>query len=133
MASIEEEFEFDDEERAMVIDEVKALDETAFAGWMTKAKKMMKEKTKLFKKAQKEDKQKKTDEMCAALKAKGITVTVDENDLFKEIIASAQNNNISDPITNSIETETQSLAERAKAEFMENASIGGKKLSQFNK
>lgn len=133
MATIDEEFELADEERALLVDEVKPLDEAGFGTWMARAKKLMKEKTKSFKKQQKDDKQKKTDEMCAALKAKGITVTIDENDLFKEIIASAQANNVSAPIENVIETAGKTLAERAKTEFLENASIGGKKLSEYSK
>lgn len=134
MATIDDEFELDDEERALVIADVKSLDDAAFDGWMVKAKKIMKEKTKSFKKKQKDDKAQKFEDAKAAFKAKGISVTIDEDGLFKEIIASAQANNISEPIENVVETSsTKTLAERMKEEFMATAKIGGKLVSEYNK
>lgn len=133
MAMIDIEFELADDERTLLVDEVKPLDEAGFGTWMVRAKKLMKEKTKDFKKKQKDDKKQKTDEMCAALAARGVKVTLDENDLFKEIIASAQANNVSDPVLNNIEANTKTLKERMEEEFLNSASIGGKKLSEFAK
>lgn len=133
MASLDEIFDLESEDRVYIIEEVKDLDEESFAKWMDKNTKVCrKEKTKAFKKAQKDEKQKKMDEMCAALKAKGVTVTIDENDLLKEVIASAKENIISDGITNTIEG-SQSLKALVKEEFEEAVMIGGKKLNQFKK
>lgn len=132
MAAIEEEFEFTDDERSEVVSEIKPLNNDGFTAWMTKAKKMMKEKTKTFKKFQKDDKQKKVDDMKAALAAKGFTVTINEDNLIQEVIASAKANEVSEPISNITQT-AKSLKERVEEEFLENVTIGGKKLSTLNK
>jgi len=133
MAEINEEFDLADDERALIIDEVKSLDDEAYAAWMTKAKKLMKEKSKSFKKEQSDKQKDKNEKMCSALAAKGIKVTMDENDLIKEVIASAQSNVVSTPITNVVEVNSQSLADRVREEFINNMSIGGKKIAEYKK
>lgn len=133
MATLDEVFELTDDERADLTPDIKDLDKESFAKWVDKKSKgLMKEKTKSFKKAQDADKKKKMDEMCAALKAGGVTITIDENDLIKEVIASAKTNEISAPITNSIEV-AKSLKDLVDSEFADNVSIGGKKISSFKK
>lgn len=133
MATLDEVFELTDDERADITPDIKDLSKDAFAAWVDKKSKgLMKEKTKEFKKKVAADKQKKTEEMCAALKAAGVKVTIDENDLIKEVIASAKANEISVPITNSSEG-APSLKEMVDAEFADNVSIGGKKISSFKK
>ncbi len=133
MATLDEIFELTDDERADITPDVKDLSKDAFAAWVDKKKKgLMKEKTKEFKKKVAADKQKKMDEMCAALKASGVTVTIDENDLIKEVIASAKANEISTPVTNSMEV-AKSLKEMIGDEFADSVSIGGKKISSFKK
>ncbi len=134
MSEIEAEFDLADDERALIVDEVKSLDDTGFTAWMAKAKKLMKEKTKSFKKDVEDKKKQKSDEMCAALKAKGIEVKMDENNLIKEVIASAKLNDVSSPIDNVVDlSPSQSLTDRMKEEFAENMTIGGVKVKNLKK
>ncbi len=133
MATLDEVFDLTDEERADLTPDIKDLSKEAFTEWVAKKSKgLMKEKTKTFKKFQEDDKKKKMDQMCAALKLSGVSITVDENDLIKEVIASAKSNEISTPVTNSIEV-SKSLKELIDSEFADNVSIGGKKISSFKK
>jgi len=62
MAALDETFDLADEERALLVDDVKGLDDESFAKWMSKSAVLMKEKTKAFK----ADKKKKEDEEAAA-------------------------------------------------------------------
>lgn len=133
MAKIDEVFDLSDDDRAEIVADVKDLDEPGFDKWMIKAKKLMKEKTKSFKKDKADKDKQKNDEMCAALAAKGITVKFDESSLdFKEIIASAQNDVVSAPILNVVEP-MLNLAEQAKAAFADSITFAGKKISEIKK
>lgn len=133
MASIDEVFELSDEDRAFIVEEIKDLNTESFAKWLDKNTKVIrKEKTKAHRAAIASDKQKRQDELVAALKSKGVSVTIDENDVLKEAIASAQANGISAPIVNTIDA-TKSLKDLYEQEFSESVSIGGKKISQFKK
>ncbi len=51
MASLEEEYDFDDETRAIIASDIKVMDEESFAAYAKKAKVLMKEKSKAAKKA----------------------------------------------------------------------------------
>ena len=83
MSLIDQTFDFDEEESALVVAEIRDLDQESFAKWFEKSKKLMKEKTKAFKAEKKKDMEKKA---CDA----GLKVEVDEKTLnFKQIIASA--------------------------------------------
>lgn len=137
MLAIEAEFDLDQDERALVIADIKDLDDEAFAKSMDKMKKLMKEKTKAYKKAKSDDDDKKkkdsSDQMCAALAAKGITVKVDGADVnWQEVIASAKSNVVSAPVINTIEVNS-SLADKAKEAFADAVTIGGKKISEITK
>lgn len=133
MASIDEVFELTNEDRVFIVEEIKDLTEESFAKWLDKNTKVIrKEKTKAHRASVASEKQKRVDEMVAALKSKGVSVTIDENDLIKEVIASAQANNVSPGIHNSIEV-SKNLKDLVSEEFADNVSIGGKKISQFKK
>lgn len=133
MAAIDEVFELTDEDRAFFVEEIKSCEtDEVFAAKLNKFKKLMKEKTKEEKAAKAAASKTKQDELVAALKAKGVDVKLDENDLVKEIVASAQANNVSAGIMNTIEVD-KSLREQMLAEFAENVSIGGKKISEYTK
>jgi len=130
MGVIDETFEFDDEEKGYIVQEIRDLDDEAFAKWMDKSKKLMKEKTKAAKKEKMDKMKEKKDEMCAALAAKGITLPSKDTEYsIEEVIASALANPISTPIHNEI-VARQSLAEKAKAAFSD-MTIGGKNLSEI--
>jgi hypothetical protein len=132
MTAIDETFELDTEERGFIVAEVRDLSDEAFAKWMDKSKKLMKEKTKSFKAEKAAEDKKKKEEMCAALAAKGITVKADIASVdFAEVIASAQANVVSTPVVNTVETQT-SLLEKARAEFA-SSTIGGKKIGELTK
>ncbi len=88
MAALDEAFDLDDDDRAILVDEVKTLEsEAAFAPWMDKKKKLMKEKTKEFKK----EKAKAMEEKFAKA---GVKFSLDEKTLdIKEVFASVKPDN----------------------------------------
>ncbi len=84
MSLIEQTFDFDEDESALIVAEIRDLDQESFAKWFDKSKKLMKEKTKAFKADKKAAMEKKA---CDA----GLKLEVDEKTLdFKQIIASAK-------------------------------------------
>jgi hypothetical protein len=85
MASLDEVFDLDDEARSLLVEEVKSADsDEAFAVWMDKKKKLMKEKTKSYKSEKAECMKKK-------LTDAGVKFELDEKTLdIKEVIASAK-------------------------------------------
>jgi hypothetical protein len=119
MASLDETFDLEDEDRALLVDEVKEIQsDESFASWMEKKKKLMKEKTKTYK-AEKAKYMK--DKMAKA----GITVELDEKTLdLKEVIASvtANSSNIQVPNTPII---TEDLREKTLKAFSEGISVAG--------
>lgn len=81
IAAIVEEYELGDEERAIVVAQIKDLDDAAFASWQTSAKVMLKDKSK---KVKSEKKKAMEDALCKA----GVKLTVDASTLnFDEIFA----------------------------------------------
>lgn len=69
MASFDEKFDLDDEDRALLTKDIKDLDDDAFAAYAAKCDKLMAAKSKKAKPFEKKDDKKKTDEECAAEKA----------------------------------------------------------------
>lgn len=129
MNLISDTFEFSDEERAEVGADIKNLDDEAFAKYMDKSKKMMKEKTKEFKKMKMDEAKAARDQLVASLKEKGVTVKLGETFNVEEVIASALANPISTPEGSNLEP-AKNLKDRAKAAFA-NVTMGGKKFSEL--
>lgn len=113
MAFINSEFDLSDEERPLITEEIRDLDDEAFAKWQKKAKIFMKEKTKAFKVQKKKEME---ESLCKA----GVTVVVDEKTLdLKEIVASAKP--IEPTLPNSVALSSKDLKEMvAKAFSKEN-------------
>jgi hypothetical protein len=129
MASIDEVFELDNDERAEIVADIKDLSDEAFAKWMDKSKKLMKEKMKTEKKKKADEAKAAQDAMLAKLAEKGVKLT-DAGVDVSEIIASAQSNPTSTaagtvviPVGNDLNT----LAKSAMAGM----SIGGKKIADI--
>lgn len=110
MALIEQTFDFDEDETALVVAEVRDLDKESFAKWFEKSKKLMKEKTKSYKAEKKTAMEKKA---CDA----GLSIEVDEKTLdFKQIIASAKQVESNESNVVSVE-KAPSIMELAKKAF----------------
>lgn len=109
MAALDETFDLDDDDRAILVDEVKALEsEAAFMPWMDKKKKLMKEKTKAYKMEKAKCLE---DKMAKA----GVKFTLADNGVdIKEIFASVKpsEDNVSIPNTPHL---TENLADKIKA------------------
>lgn len=131
MTAIDETFELGDEERSLIVAEVKSLDASAFDQWMIKAKKLMKEKTKDFIKKKKDDDDKSSTDARAALALrlsdKGVKVSFDKDGAINEIIASAVATPTSSPAGSMIQSEqTGDIKELAK-KALGGMTFGGKK------
>lgn len=137
MGAIDSEFEFNDEEKEYIVEEIRSLDDESFAKWMDKSKKMLKEKTKAYKaevKKKAEDEKKAVQEkMCAALKEKGVTIKIsDTEDLnVEEVIASAKENREDADIYNGISV-SKSLQQKVQEAFA-GVKIGGKAVKELSK
>lgn len=109
MAALDETFDLDDDDRAILVDEVKTLSsDAAFMPWFDKKKKLLKEKTKAYK----ADKAKSLEDKFAKA---GVKFTLDDKTLdVKEIFASikADSTNVQIPNTPHI---TENLADKIKA------------------
>lgn len=120
MAALDETFDLDDDDRAILVDEVKALEsDAAFMPWMDKKKKLMKEKTKAYK-------AEKAKCMTDKLTKAGVKFTVAEDGVnVKEIFASLQPSadNVSIPNTPHL---TENLADKIKA-LREGITVAGVK------
>lgn len=110
MSLIDQTFDLDEDEMALITAEVRDLDDESFAKWMDKSKKLMKEKTKAFKAEKKEKMEKK---LCDA----GVKVTLDDKTLdFVEILASAKQ--VEPTISNVVETsKKESIFDQVKKAF----------------
>ena len=122
MASLDEVFDLDgeDEIRSILTEEVKAIEsDEAFAAWMDKKKKLMKEKTKAAKC------EKKT-QMASELAKAGIKVDLEKDKEldFAKIFAAAKENPGQD-LPNGIHA-TESLKDKFSKAFGEGITIGGK-------
>lgn len=83
MGALDEAFDLEDEDRALLVEEVREVaTQEAFAAWFDKKKKLMKEKTKAYKKAQ-------ADKMTAECAKAGVTLVINEKTLdVSEVLAS---------------------------------------------
>lgn len=129
MNLISDTFEFTDDERAEVVADIKNLDDEAFAKFMEKSKKMMKEKTKEFKKAKCDEAKASREQLITSLRSKGVKVELNDTLNAEEIIAAALANPVSTPEGSVLEA-AKSLKDRAAAAFA-NVTIGGKKVSDL--
>lgn len=127
MATIDEVFTLDDEIKAEIIPEVKACaDDASFDKWLSKAKKMMKEKTKDFIK-------KKKDDECAAAAA-GDTDEAKAAKAAQEALASANANPTDAPIHGGATTGgNKSLKDQYAEAFAGGILVGGTSVSELNK
>jgi hypothetical protein len=115
MSALDEEFEFDDEDRALIVDELKLIDsDESFAKYMAKQKKLMKEKTKVFIKEKKEKE----------AKASTQTPTVNAAQVIASVIETPNQD-----ISNGVAV-TASLKEQLTAALKKNTSVGGKKVQE---
>lgn len=148
MAALDETFDLADAERALLIDDVKSLDDEAFAKWMDKNTILMKEKTKAFKAEakKKEDEMKKESEEKAKCKAsedndeddKGGDSDKDEDDKDKEAKASIEGAlktavaSVGDSALSQATVESGvDLRTKMKEAFANGISIGGVKLKDI--
>ncbi len=121
MQALEAEFDLDDEDRKLLVPEVKAQTEETFAAFMSKQKKLMKEKSKEFKKMKKDEAEAAQNTLLAKLNEKQIKASFADGDLvINEVLASAAATVVSAPIDNTIVQPVQGsdlkqLAEKAFA------------------
>lgn len=130
MATLDEVFDLEKEERALLVDEVRASTDEAFAKFVEKQKVLMKDKTKACKAAKKAADKTKADELCASLIAKGVKITAGDSIDFAEILASATRTDATLP--NEIDKGKPSLKEQY-AEAFADVEIGGVKVSELAK
>jgi hypothetical protein len=137
MAALDDTFELSDEERGLLIDEVKTLEDESFAKWLNKNKVLMREKTKdhlkakAAKKADKakdcdcEDEEDETEEegKCGKAKASEVIASV-----LTEVTASQ----VEKTEHNEIEAVTD-LKAKMKETFASGITVGGKKVKDFTK
>jgi len=121
MASLDETFDLEDDDRSILVDEVKAIEsDEAFSFWMDKQKKLMKEKTKAYK-------AEKAKYMKEKMAKAGVTVELDEKTLdLKEVIASVKQDSSSVQIPNT-PVITEDLREKTLRAFSEGISVAGVK------
>lgn len=111
MSAIKDEYDFSDDEREVIVSEIRNLDDESFNKWAAKAKVMYKEKTKAFKQA-------KAGEVKAALEKAGLTKTVEklgETIDFAEIFASVKVE--SAPVMNTVDTKSNTIKDAMTAAF----------------
>lgn len=110
MTAIDATFELNDEERGYIVAEVKELNDEAFAKWMDKSKKLMKEKMKEEVKKKADEAKASLDSVLAKLSEKGVKAKLTDAGLeIEEIIASAKEHEVSKPIHNVVATEPNDL------------------------
>lgn len=127
MVTIDEVFDLADDERAEIVADVKDLSDEAFAKWMDKSKKLMKEKMKAYKMEKAKEMKASQDATVAKLAEKGVKVKVTDSGLdVEEIIASAHQNPVSTPAGTVIQPSQNDLKSLAAA-AMKGMTFGGKK------
>lgn len=124
MAALDETFDLEDEDRALLVEEIREVkSDEVFASWMDKKKKLMKEKTKSYK-AEKAKCMK--DKMAKA----GVTIELDEKTLdFKEVIASVKPNADEAQIPNT-PVITEDLRTKLAASFAADVTVAGLKKKE---
>ena len=121
MASLDETFDLEEDDRSILVDEVKAMkSDEAFSLFMDKQKKLMKEKTKSYK-------AEKANYMKQQMAKAGLTVEIDEKTLdVKEVFASVKQDSSSVQIPNTPAI-TEDLREKTQRAFSEGISVAGVK------
>ena len=141
MASIDCAFDLDEDSRAMLASEVRSMpceaeeDDVAYAAWLDKHKKLMKEKTKDFKKEQ-QDKAEASKKLLEDKLAKaGLKATFDEKTLdVKEVVASLKEDKNQLVIPNNVEAgDNTTLTQKFAKAFSTGLVIGGKTAGQLVK
>jgi hypothetical protein len=89
MSLIEATFDFADDERALIVPDIKNLSDEAFAKKMEDMKKLFKEKTKEFKKKKDEECKAAQAALVAKLNEKGVKASFKDDGSLDEVIASA--------------------------------------------
>ena len=122
MASLDETFDLEDDDRSILVDEVKVMkSDEAFSFYMDKQKKLMKEKTKSYK-------AEKAKSMKEKMAKSGVTVELDEKTLdVKEVFASVKQDSSSVQIPNT-PVITEDLREKTIRAFSEGISVAGVKI-----
>lgn len=129
MNLITETFDLSDDERAEMVADIKDITDEAFAKYMDKSKKLMKEKMKEFKKQKMDEAKAARNQLVASLKEKGVEVKLSETFNVEEVIAAAVANPTSTPEGSTLEA-AKTLKDRAAAAFA-NVTMGGKKFSEL--
>jgi len=117
MAAFDEEFDLDDEDRQIIAQDLKAMedgldvDDAKFKGYFGKQKKLMKEKSKSVKKA-------KAEELAKTVVA-GAKVTVDVKEVIASVIETEKQ-----AITNGVSV-TETLKQKYEGAFKDSVSING--------
>jgi len=128
MTAIDATFEFSDEEKSEIVNDIRNLNDEAFAKWMDKSKKLMKEKTKEHKKKMADEAKAAQDALLAKLTEKGVKAKVTDAGLdIEEVIASALENQTSAPAGSIIKPESSDLKTLAK-KALAGTSFAGQKL-----
>ena len=141
MASVDDTFDLDQDDRAMLAEEIKKIgcesdsDNQVFAAWIEKHKKLMKEKTHSYKKDQKEKAEASKKELTDKLAKAGVKATFDEKTLnLKEVIASVREDKDQTHIPNTpSDSNGETLKERYKKAFGGGLTIGGKTIGEITK
>lgn len=110
MSTIDATFELNDEERGFIVAEVRDLDNEAFAKWMEKSKKLMKEKMKDEKKKHAEEAKASVDALLSKLTEKGVKAKLTDAGIeIEEVIASAVKTEVSTPVHNLVQPDNNDL------------------------
>lgn len=128
MAEVEAEFELDDEISKLIVEEVRELQtDEAFAGWLTKKKVLLKDKTKAAVKAKKD----KAEATKAAAIAAGVKpeAFAGEEINFAEVLASVKPVQANEAVTTTV-VETASLKDQIRAKFASKTTVNGVKVSK---
>lgn len=103
MTAIDSTFELNDDERQEIVSDVRDLSTEAFAKWMDKSKKLMKEKMKEHKKKMADEAKASQDALLVKLNEKGVKAKLSDAGIeIEEIIASAKDNIVSSDVHNLI-------------------------------
>lgn len=128
MVAIDTEFDLTEEERGLIVSDIKSLDDAAFAAFLDKQKKLMKEKTKDFKKKKADDAKAAQSVTVAALLEKGIKAKItDEGLVVEEILASAKGNEVSAPAGSIVQPNENDINALAKKAFPNGIQIAAPK------
>lgn len=130
MSAVEDEFDLSADELGLIVADIKSLDDTAFAAWMDKSKKLMNDKRKEVKKKKADDAKAAQNVTVAALLEKGVKAKITEEGLVvEEILASAKEHITSAPAGSVVQPGSDDINALAKAAFPNGLVMGGAKKS----